>query len=231
MRKVDINGRIFEIDGDKSSDYYTVFGTTQKEVQEHQHKLESFVPSKLSSGRFTKLSDAKEFIRIVVDASKTKRYYKSIYGSAFFDGLFYIDEDAKKHTLYNTYKVLEKRFGSFFGEFTEQQLSYPCFEKKYQNPIPLSQFFDVLVDKRCTFSFELTNIDYKQSLVDAGKQSDLDFVYRIIQARSIDDVIKAFNHKSSIVFTLSDFKELGSTHCKTVSCCEMIYNKNEDGEK
>ena len=76
MRKVDINGRIFEIDGDRSSDYYTVFGTTQKEVQEHQHKLESFVPSKLSSGRFKKLSDAKKFIRIVVDASKTKRYYK-----------------------------------------------------------------------------------------------------------------------------------------------------------
>lgn len=70
MRKIVSGERTFEIDGTKTDDYYTVFGSTLKEVQEHQHKLDSFVPSKLSSGRFKKLSDAKKFIKIIMGEAK-----------------------------------------------------------------------------------------------------------------------------------------------------------------
>ena len=68
MRTIIVNERTFEIDGDSKDDYYTVFGSTKEEVNKYQTKLDSFVPSKLSSGRFKKLSDAKKFINIIIEA-------------------------------------------------------------------------------------------------------------------------------------------------------------------
>ena len=65
-RQTTINGRTFEILGDSTDDYYNVFGATKEEVYEYQFKLASCVYSKLSDGRFTKLRDAKEFIKLVV---------------------------------------------------------------------------------------------------------------------------------------------------------------------
>ena len=61
-----VNDRRFNILGDSKDDYYSVYGATKQEIQEHQHKLYSFVPSKLNDGRFKKLKDAKQFIKLVI---------------------------------------------------------------------------------------------------------------------------------------------------------------------
>lgn len=61
-----ISGRTFKICGDSKDDYYTVFGVTEEEVKKHQHKLDSSIHSRMHYGKFKKLSDAKEFIRLVM---------------------------------------------------------------------------------------------------------------------------------------------------------------------
>lgn len=151
-----------------------------------------------------------------------QKYFTNNYRTDLYSGLIFIDDNSKTHSLFKTHKVL--KLLSYFGEFTLKQLKSPCFNNTNTSIISFSNFLDILLESDTRFTFELLNTYYKQKFVDSKKQTDINFIYYIFQAKKIEDVINAFD-KKGFYFTLFDFRKLESTHCRSTSSCEMIYDK------
>ena len=156
----------------------------------------------------------------------TNGFYKNI-----FEGLVEVlpyetNKDNTKHPFFNTFKILENKFLSFYGDFTTEQLECPALKNQSKNIISYYDYMDLIYKAKYGFSFEIKNEEKrKQVFNEYEKRNQKSCVYYVENARTIEDIIIIFKRYDNIDLSIDEIVSLDSTQCKTTICNKFNYEE------